>query len=334
MAEQAAVTGDFTSADALLGEAARLQEAERGPNDPDLATTLTNLAIVAEKTARTSDAETWYRRAAAVAAASLPSDHPIVVESRKNLEDFCREHGLAIADAVVTAAAEDRSHAPEAPVQRPTRSSASPAWVLAAVVILIALIAAAVLVNRSGRPSESSTTAVPVQHEPPIRSTPATVPPVADPPVADPRVAEPPATKPPPPDLAPPAAARPGQADERRPAASDRSSSPVAVELVTAQLCQTFSTSGAAWQCDPRGEEVATGPLVLYTRVRSPTDTTIEHRWYRGDTLRQAVRLNVRANAAEGYRTYSRQTVNGGDWRVEIRNARGDVLHTEQFAVR
>ena len=77
------------------------------------------------------------------------------------------------------------------------------------------------------------------------------------------------------------------------------------------------------------------GPIVLYTRVRSPRDAVVVHRWYRGDTLRQSVKLTIRANATEGYRTYSRQTVDGGaDWRVEVSSANGDLLHERRFAVR
>jgi hypothetical protein len=58
------------------------------------------------------------------------------------------------------------------------------------------------------------------------------------------------------------------------------------------------------------------------------------HRWYRGSTLRRSVRLTTRANATEGYRTYSRQTVDKGEWRVELRSADGDVLHEQRFDVR
>jgi len=79
---------------------------------------------------------------------------------------------------------------------------------------------------------------------------------------------------------------------------------------------------------------VTPGPLVLYTRIKSPRDTVVVHRWYRGDTLRQSVSLTVRANATEGFRTYSRQTVNTGDWRVEVKSADGTVLHEQRFAVR
>jgi len=80
---------------------------------------------------------------------------------------------------------------------------------------------------------------------------------------------------------------------------------------------------------------VSPGLIVLYTRVRSPRDAVVVHRWYRGDALRQSVKLTIRANATEGYRTYSRQTVDGGaDWRVEVSGANGDLLHERRFAVR
>jgi hypothetical protein len=114
------------------------------------------------------------------------------------------------------------------------------------------------------------------------------------------------------------------------------SKSPAAgvITVATAQLCRTFSTNGGRWRCDPVGSSVAPGPLVFYTRVRSPRDTAVVHRWYRGNTLRQSVRLTTRANATEGYRTYSRQTVDEGEWRVEIKSADGSLLHEQRFAVR
>jgi len=79
---------------------------------------------------------------------------------------------------------------------------------------------------------------------------------------------------------------------------------------------------------------VAPGPIVLYTRVRSPRDGLIIHRWFRGDTLRKSAQLKIGANAAEGYRTFSRETVDQGDWRVEVRTADGDLLHEQRLAVR
>jgi hypothetical protein len=73
----------------------------------------------------------------------------------------------------------------------------------------------------------------------------------------------------------------------------------------------------------------------LYTRVKSPRDTVVVHRWYRGTALRRSVELEIRANANEGYRTFSRQTVDAGDeWRVEVRSASGDLLHEQRVSVR
>src|SRR5262249_60445325 len=91
-AEGFASVGDLASAETLLLEVARLQEAELGSSHPDLANTLNNLAIVAEKTGRLDEAERCYRRAVGIASASLPPDDPMVAETRQNLEDFSRRH--------------------------------------------------------------------------------------------------------------------------------------------------------------------------------------------------------------------------------------------------
>jgi hypothetical protein len=77
--------------------------------------------------------------------------------------------------------------------------------------------------------------------------------------------------------------------------------------------------------------------MFFYTQLKSATATTIEHRWYQGDRLRQAVQLRIQANPGDGYRTYSRNTISSdraGDWRVELRSADGTVLHEERFTVR
>ena len=107
--------------------------------------------------------------------------------------------------------------------------------------------------------------------------------------------------------------------------------------VATAQLCKDFSTRGSDWHCVPPTPPVGQGQLVFYTRVKSPTATTIQHRWYRDDRLRQAVELPIRGNTTAGYRTYSRQTVDNrgaGNWRVELRTKDGTLLHEERFVVR
>ena len=341
MAESAALAGDLAHADDLLRAAARIQETELGPLHPDLANTLNNLAIVAEKAGRPGDAEAFYRRAVAIASASLPAGHPTLAASRQNLEDFCRGRGVPIdGPAVVVSPAgphvsvrEDAAGAarptdvPPLPLPAPTASHRSPPALrepprsLSRVVIsLVVLGIAALLVTRLWPVRDASAPAPAASTAPPA-AEPAPPPPAAPLPIEPAR----------PPTVV-------GRDDDR---AGARGRPPVpggssdAITLSTVQLCRTFSTSGNNWQCDPAGNSVPPGPIVLYTRVRSVRDAVVVHLWYRGNALRQSVRLEIRANATEGYRTYSRQTVNeGDDWRVEVRTAAGDLLYEQRLAVR
>jgi hypothetical protein len=103
--------------------------------------------------------------------------------------------------------------------------------------------------------------------------------------------------------------------------------------VVTAQLC----TALRVWRCEAADSQVPPGPMFFYTQVKSATATTIEHRWYQGDRLRQAVQLRIEPNPGAGYRTYSRNTISResvGVWRVELRSADGAVLHEVRFTVR
>jgi DUF2914 family protein/tetratricopeptide repeat protein len=357
-ADQAAIANDLAFADELLRHAARIQEAELGPLHPDLANTLNNLAIVAEKTGRLGDAEMFYRRAVAIASASLPVDHPMIAASRENLEDFCRARGLPIdTPAFMTLSARDTagldasapegaigaSETPETPAdvrtangdfsmeatpppsgspwpvsrQRtptvsepmppaPRRVSRSLAWAVMGVVVV--LVTAMFFLRRPWSSRETSTTA----------------------PAAEPTTRPQAAERALPPRVEPRSNGQDVPTD--KPAPTPSSGAPT---LATAQLCRMFSTSGANWRCDPAVDPVPPGPIVLYTRVRSPRDGMVVHRWYRGDALQQSVKLTIRANATEGYRTYSRQTVDGGaDWRVEVSSSNGDLLHERRFAVR
>jgi hypothetical protein len=362
-AERAAEAGDLASADKLLRSAARSQEEELGPLHPDLANTLNNLAIVAERTGRPDEAEAFYRRAVAIASASLPSEHPMVVASRQNLEGFCRARGLSIDAPAVIAPTQDalvgsdvsagehpavEASAPTAmragddgttggaappssaeppsvprqPAARPSqplpaaptpgRGSHLVAWTVIGAVVLVA----AVLLVSKPWSSRDAPTPAPAEVVPPPRDTsPARPAPIvpAGPPKAAPR-------------------------RDDRTAATGKPAAPAptpgAIMAAITQLCRTLSMSDGSWRCDPAGNSVAPGRLVLYTRVRSPRNAVVVHRWYRGDTLRQSVRLAIQANPTEGYRTYSRQTVDAGDWRVEVRSADGSLLHEQRFSVR
>jgi hypothetical protein len=90
------------------------------------------------------------------------------------------------------------------------------------------------------------------------------------------------------------------------------------------------------WTCTPAKGAQAPGRMYFYTRVASPRDTTIEHRWYRGDRLAQRVSLRIRANQA-GFRTYSQMAISpdrAGSWKVELRTQDGQVLGEDTFEIR
>src|SRR5688500_14769907 len=162
-AEHAATAGDLSGADELLRNAARMQEAELGPMHPDLTSTLTNRAIIAEKTGRLGDAETFYRHAAAIASASLPRDHQMVADSQKNLDDFCRDRGLrveaAAASSIGPLPTTEPASGPAAPTFPSPGARRSRAIRHGAVMIgLIALTAGALFTPRE--PSSRESTAV------------------------------------------------------------------------------------------------------------------------------------------------------------------------------
>jgi hypothetical protein len=49
--------------------------------------------------------------------------------------------------------------------------------------------------------------------------------------------------------------------------------------------------------------------------------------------LLKSVDLSILANPGDGYRTFSRNTVGSGEWRVELRTRDGVLLHEERFTV-
>jgi hypothetical protein len=363
-ARRAADAGDLASAAALLEDAARIQEAELGPLHPEVANTLNNLGIVAESQGQIGEAETYYRRAVAITSAALPPGDPMVASSRKNLEDFCRERGLPIELPVAAPSVQRTEHTSDAvdndlaspetkvppPVPVPAHTtvpaqtsmpasdtrpvadsvsdaddgSRSPAAAttrgrLAIVAMsVVVLVAAMLLVMRPWSRGESPTgdarreAAAPRAIEPAPAPAPAAV------------------EKPQPPALA--------TRDDNSSVAAAKPATPRpssgGLTLATSQLCRAFSTSGN-WRCEPAGQSVAPGAIVLYTRVKSPRNSIVIHRWYRGNALRKSARLTILANPTDGYRTFSRQTVKSGEnWRVEVTDTKGDVLYEQRVSVR
>jgi hypothetical protein len=134
-----------------------------------------------------------------------------------------------------------------------------------------------------------------------------------------------------PPSPAPAPAPSGRSAPARVPAGGAAAAGAAGVTVGDAHLC----TALVAYRCTAAVSPVRAGQLTFYTRLVATKDTAVIHRWYRGDQLRQAVRLTVPARA-QGFRTFSRGTVyaSGGDWRVELRTADGQILHSETFTVK
>ena len=363
-AEKAAASGDFASAEQLLREAARLQEASLGPLHPDLANTLNNLGVVCEVAEKPAEAERYFRRAYDIAMASLDPDHPFVATSRKNLEDFCAAKGLDVVVPVPLPAPVPPSVPSPPPALAPSpaktvekkprlepratarpeeatdeKAHSTPPKTPSRALVIGALLSAGLLVTLLAAPWFRSNEA------PESSAPPAAQPPAAQPPAASPTKTE----SPKPPDTQ---AAKPAETTPAEPKSSEAPKTPVARQpdpaktaraaegvsksaliVVDANVCKDLRSTGN-WRCEPPSRPVAPGRLVFYTRIKSPTDAKILHRWYQGDRLRQAVELTIRANPGSGYRTFSRQTVNSGEWRVELRASDGTVLREERFTVR
>ena len=128
--------------------------------------------------------------------------------------------------------------------------------------------------------------------DPPRTITP---PPVTPPPEPSPVDANP-APEKPPPTTAPPAKSSRAADEATTSNITPASARPV---VMRASLCGELDD----WSCDPADRPVPPGPLFLYTQIKSPTATTIQHRWYQDNHLRQAVELRVEANRTAGYRT-------------------------------
>jgi hypothetical protein len=332
-AAQAAAAGDYASAEDCLREAAALQEQTLGPHHPDLANTLNNLGVVCEMNDDPIDAEHYFRRAYAIAIATLAPDHPFVATSSKNLHDFCAARGrpaelppsppevAAWLEAPAPRSAQPHESSPSAkkhvtPIPQKRSLHRLALGAVGGVALLIVMLTMALPWGSPVGGSRSPATATAPARETP---TPRPTPPPAEPIVRPQQTAKP--TQP---------------ARSERNAVSTRPATPATAAMptvVTAQLC----TSLRAWRCEAADSQGPPGPMFFYTQLKSATATTIEHRWYQGDRLRQAVRLRIGANPGAGYRTYSRNTISSeraGDWRVELRSANGTMLHEERFTVR
>ena len=319
-----------------MREAVALQEQTLGANHPDLANTLNNLGVVCEMTDNPIDAEHYFRRAYAIATATLPPDHPFVATSRKNLHDFCAARGrpaelppsppavAAWLDAPAPAAPPSESSRPAkkqdaTPIPRKRFVRPLALGALSGVVLLIVILT---MTRPWGSPAEKTKSPPPATDVVPARQTPAAEPTT---PPAEPLPPLPQTAKPIQPSRSEDAAIGARPSTPARPA--------VMPTVATAQLCTALTN----WRCTSADGQVSPGRMFFYTKVKSATTTTIEHRWYQGERMHRAVQLRIEANPGDGYRTYSRTTIGSeraGDWRVELRSGDGTVLHEERFTVR
>ena len=325
-AEKAAGAGDYASAETLLRDAARAQEASLGPLHPDLANTLNNLGVVCEITGKAADAEQYFRRALTIATTALDPEHPFVITSRTNLRDFCEARGIPLdvakpapEEAVKPAPEEVVKPVPEEPVKPgPEAKPYDPAAESKRLFTRLALgalgpISMLMIVLSAGLPRlgalQHATSPDPI----PVDSRPVPVPADAQPDPAPAPVNESvePVTIPP---------QETAQILER----------PMVVD---ARLCASLDD----WLCDPADRPVPPGQLFFYTKVASPIDTTVQHRWYLDNRLNYTVDLRILANPGVGYRAFSRNRMSGeskGNWRVEVRTEDGTLLHEDRFIVR
>ena len=314
-AEHAASVGDWPFAEERLRRVVDVQAAQLGSEHPDLAYTLNNLGVVCERTGKPDEAEQFYGRAYAIAAAALPLDDPLVVTSGQNFRDLSASRGRPLdltpsapsPTPPVDASAKDEP--PSSAIDDVTPRSHSSATGIAVIVgVAVAAFIGWYVWSGSGESVDSVQSQEVVETEAQLVPTPA---------------------------VAAAPAAESLNITESRPAVPLKpraASAPVSV--VEAQLCSALSTTD--WRCAPAPQPTTPGSLYFYTRLQSPSPAAVAHRWYYEERLVQTVTLDIRANQGPGYRTYSRQTISAeraGNWRVELRSQDGTVLHEERFVV-
>lgn len=153
------------------------------------------------------------------------------------------------------------------------------------------------------------------------------------PPPAAAQATPPPIAEATPKPAAPPAA--PSVSESKSPPRRTESVATGDLSIVDAKVCRSLSTS--SWTCTPATSPAAPGVFFFYTRIRSPRDATVQHRWSVDGRLVRSVNLRIAANPGAGYRTYTRNTVAAnrrGNWTIELRDAKGALLHEERLTVR
>ncbi len=75
------------------------------------------------------------------------------------------------------------------------------------------------------------------------------------------------------------------------------------------------------------------GAVMLWTRVSGASGDVMHHVWFHGDEQVADIELQI---GGSPWRTWSRKTIPPeatGTWRVEVRDATGDVLKSIEFTI-
>jgi len=339
-AQRAASSGDYALAETLLREVARLQAESLGPQHPDLASTFNNLGVVCERANNLQDAGKFYRQAFSIASASLDADDPLVITSRNNVNEFYRVLGLVDTAASshadlpapvaeledVLRRTDERAHDANIFTTLPASTSMRLAIVPGVAIAVALLSALAIWWTRvpvepgtvDQRVSELGDPLVPMSRS--QESTPSQQ-------SISGTMARRPAVE----KVSPPRAPSVERAVSTTTAPAPTPGDAKVIEL---SLCESLSTASGRWECIPTSDPSAGVSLYFYTRIVSPTNSRVYHRWYQNGILRRDVSLAIQANPSAGYRTYSRHRVDPGEWRVAVVDADDAVLGEERVTVR
>ena len=422
-ASDAAGSGNFPAAAALLRQLLESQTSLLGPDHPELATTLNNLALMLERSGDTAEAGRCYRRALALATLAHGPEAANVRVSQANLAAFYREFGSDGDDDLRVAGGGLDDFAPVSrpgpgrpPVPARARATAvAPAGRASESLVedgpvppsrktpRLAVEAAAPAAHRGAtRPWRNPHDVSGVKVAPEVRlpifaARPAPTPrrapdmqPGFIPPDAPasswrritgsvmilalgialagvpawwiwgPAAGEAPADETGPVNNAAAApagqhvmpetdVAGPATASAALPAVADIEASdtfpdaprdePGASPLRVAEagLCAELAIGQGPWRCEPTRDRARGDSVYYYTRVATPRDDLIRHRWTRDGRLVQMVVLRILRNPGEGYRTFSRQSgplLEAGTWQVALLAPDGRVLDETEFTVR
>jgi len=87
--------GDYVGAEPLYRRSLAIREKALGPEHPDLATGLNNLALLLKIKGDYAGAEPFYRRALAIREKALGPEHPSSKRIQANLVDLLRRKAAA-----------------------------------------------------------------------------------------------------------------------------------------------------------------------------------------------------------------------------------------------